>query len=188
MDIVSGVGQVEELVCRVLALALELGAVYIITAASMGWVEATCKTFFPRLATMLHRGGIPICSAREWHAQHHGGLGGPSQWKKAAFFQLMKETFDTYVAQHGQPHNIPYSLVSIGDSQHEHEACRTLASSVVNNHGKTVKFIDRPTLEEVYYQLESMLCTLPQICNQTGHLDLQLCRNSSSKSFIVTQR
>lgn len=181
----GGLVLVETQICQLLERAARVGYVYIISAAELKWVHSTCRVFFPKLTQMLLQSAdkISIVSARDWYLERFGLLGttGPGAWKLEAFSQLWYMHYNPALAY--------LYLISIGDSPYEHEACRSLCASTSQLQHKTLKFIEKPSLEQLFHQLQATISTLDHIYCHIGSLDLQLipsCDSSSAFRVVTT--
>lgn len=154
----------EDAVIGVLDLADTLGTVCIITNAETGWVELSCKKFLPRV--MSHVENLPIVSARSTYEPKFPSL--PSKWKLEAFShrigQLCVET----------PHSEAKNVISLGDSHAEREAVRTVTRDLPSTITKSIKFVERPTLEQLLRELQLVVQCFPMICEMRSDLDLAL--------------
>merc|ERR1712224_21146 len=130
-------------VSRTLDMAVQVGHVVIVTNAETGWVEQSCEAFMPSLIGKLQR--VDIVSARSTYEPH--GEREPSEWKRRAF---VREVEFFYGDRPKQQRNI----ISLGDSLHEQSALVFVTHGVENCCGKSLKFIERPTIHQMIYQHE----------------------------------
>lgn len=65
-------------------------------------------------------------------------------------------------------------ICSVGDSQAERQAAHFIAEKLPDTLFKTIKFIDRPSAEELYFQLETMITNLESIVRYGGQIDHML--------------
>jgi hypothetical protein len=91
-----------------LELSIEHGKVYIITNAAEGWVEFSCRKFFPSCFPLLTK--ITIISARARFERHFPGE--VPKWKVHAFLETQGQL------NNGNIKNI----IALGDSMMELEA------------------------------------------------------------------
>jgi hypothetical protein len=137
------ISKLESRVLIILNNAIEKGDTYIITNAAPGWVEWSCKRFYPEVAKILNK--VNIVSARgEFERLHPGDS---RQWKISAFLDMINNT-DTRLIT---------NLICIGDSIIEMEAAHILASKFNQAFVKTVKFREKPKPEELYKQLNLLI-------------------------------
>lgn len=170
--------QLEDRVLSLLQLAMQMGPVFIITAATLQWVEACARHFLPRVQLLLkqHADKLHVVSAREWYQQHARCEGDPMTWKSATFDALCAHLQLEKVSRRLQ-HRVDF--VSIGDSVFERDACRQMeqkAPAIV--HSKTLKFVDHPSLQELLDQVVMTSAIYERIRSHVGSLDLLITRNS----------
>lgn len=181
--------QLEAHVLALLQRALLAGPVFIITAATLQWVEACAERFLPRVYALFvphTANGVRVVSAREWYQQHVRREGDPMVWKLATFDALCAHLQLETVHRQLQ-HRVDF--VSIGDSVFERDACRqleTTAPGVV--HAKTLKFVERPSLQELLDQVALAVSLYERIRSHTGSLDLHVTRNAHRQKGGPTLR
>ena len=129
--------KIEQCVFLLLTEAIEKGNVYIITNAGNGWVEYSANKFYPSIMEILSK--IEIISAREYEKQFSDSR----QWKIQAFLTLLKFVNIKLVT----------NIICIGDSLFEMEAGRILASKFTEAFIKTIKFKEKPKLDELLKQI-----------------------------------
>lgn len=66
------------------------------------------------------------------------------------------------------------NVLSFGDSQFEREAIRHVTLGVPNTKTKSVKFKERPSMEQLRRQIELVISCFQYIHNHDGDLDLHL--------------
>ena len=98
---------------RILELAVKYGKVYIITNAAEGWVEFSCRKFFPSCFPILTK--IKIISARSRYERTFPG--DVPKWKIHAFLETQEHLVN------GNMKN----LIALGDSMMELEAAHQLS-------------------------------------------------------------
>ncbi len=131
--------KLEFAVLRLLTLAINKGKTYIVTNAAPGWVEYSCKKFYPSVTKLLNK--ITIVSARgEFESIYPGDS---RMWKIEAFLRMQKN-MDTRLIT---------NMICLGDSFIEMEAAHMLASKFSQAFVKTVKFRENPQAEELNKQL-----------------------------------
>ena len=122
----------------------------IITNADVGWVELSCRTFFPTLSPFIDT--LPIISARSSYELYSND---PNSWKRMAF-----------AAECGPKTNI----ISIGDSESEQYAINCLKAP-----GRTIKSLkleSRPSLETFKAQLVTISKILSGIIQHPCDMDI----------------
>ncbi len=133
----------ETLVKKLLTKTTEKGDTYIITNSEPGWVEYSCKRFFPNVFSLLKK--IKIISARGLYEKKY-----PNNfkfWKNMAFNDIIKN-YDL---------NLPSNIICMGDSTYEMEAAHGLANKFPEGFIKAVKFKELPKIDELISQLNLIL-------------------------------
>lgn len=155
----------EDSVNALLERALRCGSVVIITNAETGWVELSCRKFLPRCLPLVS--AIKVVSARSTFEALHPDS--PSDWKVQAFFQ---EICSAYA---GRRPDTRKNILSFGDSVHERAAVHRVTSNMGPlTRTKSIKFVERPTVEQLKRQVDLVASCLEEICRHDGHLDLML--------------
>lgn len=153
-----------ESVSQVLTQALSLGEVVIITNAEAGWVELSAKKFLPAVVPVLSK--IKVISARTTFEAHYPDS--PSDWKVQAF---AAEISAAYAAC---PTGTLKNIISLGDSTHERLALMTVTRGLPSTVTKSVKFVERPTIEQLKRQVDLVVNCIEEIVTHKGSLDLML--------------
>lgn len=78
-----------------------------------------------------------------------------------------------FFGRDGRPHVLKHVL-SFGDSHVEREAVRAVCKNVPATRTKSIKFADRPTIEQLRRQLELVIQCFAYLTSHDGDLDLQL--------------
>ena len=128
---------------KLLTLAIEKGDTYIITNSEQGWVEYSCKRFFPNTFHLLEN--IKIISARGLYEKKY-----PKNlkiWKKMAFNDII-QNYDK---------SLPTNIVCFGDSSYEIESAHGLGDKFQDGYVKAIKFKELPKIEELISQLNLVL-------------------------------
>lgn len=164
-EVAAQLAVLEESVCNLLERALCCGTVLIITNAEHGWVELSCLKFIPRVQPLLKR--LKVLSARTTFEPFYPDS--PSEWKLHAFFQ---EILATYSGRHPAASK---NVLSFGDSVHERAAVHKVTSVMgPTTRTKSVKFVERPTVEQLKRQVDLVASCFYVICRHPGCLDLML--------------
>ena len=129
----------------ILEKAINKGDTYIITNSEKGWVEYSCKRFFPDILCLLEK--IKILSARELYAQKFPNE--CKKWKINTFYDILKE----YTGKV----NLPTNIICVGDSIHEIEAGHALAAKFPISYIKAIKFKQTPKIEDLIMQLSLVI-------------------------------
>lgn len=162
-------------VIRLLNQALALGTVHLVTNAEAGWIELSAAKFIPNVVALLPR--VHIISARStfekmWPDQ-------PKQWKVEAFRHQIGRLVgadnnlnnDAVESKAVEP---ALNVLSFGDSVHERDALRLVTDEIPNALCKSIKFVERPTMEQLQRQLDLISQCMDNICLHGGDLDLML--------------
>ena len=133
------ISQLEDLILELLSLAVGKGDVYIITNADKGWVEYSSRLIYPSILDILKK--VKIISAKNQYQEKFPR--DSRKWKINAFLNL---TTDLNVKK-------ITNIICSGDSIFEIEAGKILASKFSQAFIKTIKFKEKPELEEVLKQI-----------------------------------
>jgi hypothetical protein len=163
IDVDNGLRELEQSIISVLSSALNYSNnVYIITNAETGWVQLSAQKFIPAVLPILNR--ITILSARSTFESRYPES--PLKWKFYAFQEKLQPLFNN---------NKKYkNILSFGDSHVEREAVRAVTRGAPNTNTKSVKFAERPSIEQLRRQIELVNNCFTYIHNHQGDLDLQL--------------
>lgn len=164
----EAVEQLEVLQDSVIALverATKCGPVVIITNAETGWVELSCKRFMPRVLPFLS--SVKVLSARSTFEALYPDS--PADWKEQAFRQ---EICSAYA--HKRDVGGVRNILSFGDSIHERLAIHKVTSTMRNARTKSIKFVERPTVEQLKRQVDLVSSCFDEIYRHNGSLDLML--------------
>jgi len=162
VDVEAGLRDLEQSIIAVLTLALQYGEVHIVTNAETGWVQLSAAKFIPAVVPLLHR--VSILSARSTYEARYPDA--PLKWKYYAFQDKLAPSF----AEPKRSKNI----ISFGDSHVEREAVRAVTRGFPNTRCKSVKFAERPSMEQLRRQIELVTNCFQYIHHHDGDLDLQL--------------
>jgi len=170
----------EQCVCALLTLALSYGTVNIVTNAEVGWVELSAQKFMPSVLPFLSR--VTVLSARSTFEPSYPEA--PLKWKYYAFHDRLRASFgdscmesraaEAEIALQHSLHEMKRNIVSFGDSHVEREAIRAVTRGVLGWRCKSVKFAERPTVEQLRRQLELVTNCFHYIATHPNDLDLQL--------------
>ena len=151
-------------VCALLGQALERGQVIIITNAEMNWVEFSAAHFMPSVVPFLDK--MRVISARSTYEPEFPN--DALEWKVQAFQHVVDNKFSK--DQDGQQKTV----ISFGDSISEREAVLRVAAGMPNTYTKSIKFVERPDLEQLHRQVELVRGCLEYITTCQQNLDLML--------------
>jgi len=144
-----------------LALAAAPNAVHIITNAETGWVQLSAQKFIPGVVPLLSK--VKILSARSTYESLFPDA--PLKWKLSAIQDKILKSI---------PENKDKNVLSIGDSHVEREAVRAATRNMARTRTKTVKFAERPSMEQLRRELELISLCFPSFLSHDTDLDLQL--------------
>jgi len=162
VDVDAGLRDLEQSIIAVLTLALQYGDVHIVTNAETGWVQLSAAKFIPAVVPLLHR--VTVLSARSTYEGRYPDA--PLKWKYYAFQDKLAPLFADPKKQK--------NILSFGDSHVEREAVRAVTRGFPNTRCKSVKFAERPSLEQLRRQIELVTNCFQYIHHHEGDLDLQL--------------
>jgi len=151
----------ETSVVQVLNLALTFGRVHIITNAETGWVQLSAQKFIPGVVPLLSK--VKVLSARSTYETMYPES--PLKWKFCAFQEKLAKSLECKTEK---------NIISFGDSHVEREAVRAVTRGLPNTRTKSVKFAERPSMEQLKRQIELVVSCFQYIYHHDGDLDLQL--------------
>jgi len=151
--------ELEASVIGLLRLAMSFGEVHVVTNAETGWVQLSAKKFLPGVVPVLDL--VKVLSARSTYETMFPDA--PVKWKFCAFQERLFS--DTKSSK---------NVISFGDSHVEREAVRAVTRGLSNTKTKSVKFAEKPSLEQLRRQLELVTNCFQYIHSHEGDLDLQL--------------
>lgn len=152
-----------ESVRSTLRQALQFGEVVIVTNAEQGWVEMTCAEFMPSLVNLLQE--VRVISARTEFEKMGRAV---SDWKHLAFAKEIERFYGSKGASHQR------NVVSLGDSLHELAALKSVAASVPNCLGKSIKLFDSPSIEQLIEQHGLLGECLLDVVEYNGEVDVEI--------------
>jgi len=161
-DVARELKDLELSVISLLRLAKMYGDVHVVTNAETGWVQLSAKKFIPGVVPLLEE--VNVLSARSAYESMFPDS--PLKWKFYAFQEKLCDVF----AKSQSPKNI----ISFGDSHVEREAVRAVTRGLPNTKTKSVKFAEKPSMEQLRRQIELVTNCFQYIHSHDGDLDLQL--------------
>lgn len=170
----AAISPIEKEVTSLLQTAKQHGDVCIITNAETGWVELSCKKFMPNVWTVVR--DISVCSARSSYEHLHPSS--PISWKTEAFSKAISVHLTNLGSN--SPRESKLSIISVGDSLSERQALSKSARNYENVYAKSIKFNDKPTIEELQYQMHVIFDCFSWLTNHPGNLDLMLKPSESN--------
>lgn len=148
---------------QMLTVAKRHGTVVLVTNAETGWIELSAQKFLPCLWPLL-QDNVRILSARSTFEAK--GVQSPFEWKFLAFGQEIQSHYSR--AMPGERRNV----LSFGDSAHEREALIRVAQQIPNCRTKSLKFVERPGIEQLSREHTLVTDCFKEIVNHDGNLDL----------------
>jgi hypothetical protein len=173
-EVDAGLRELEQSVISVLTLAMSYGEVHIVTNAETGWVQLSAAKFIPAVVPLLSQ--VAVLSARSTYECRYPDS--PLKWKFYAFQEKLSTVFNDVKAMK--------NIISFGDSHVEREAVRAVTRGFPNTRTKSVKFAERPTMEQLRRQIELVTNCFQYIANHEGDLDLQLTVTINNNNSPVT--
>lgn len=161
-DVQMQLRELEASVITVLNLAMTYGTVHVITNAETGWVQLSAQKYIPGVVPLLSK--VTVLSARSTYEGMFPDC--PLKWKFYAFQEKLANVFAET--------NTEKNIISFGDSHVEREAVRAVTRGLPNTKTKSVKFAERPSMEQLRRQIELVTNCFQYIHNHEGDLDLQL--------------
>jgi hypothetical protein len=161
----------ETSVISLLRLAMSFGDVHVVTNAETGWVQLSAKKFLPGVVPLLDR--VKVLSARSTYESMFPDS--PVKWKYCAFQERLNTDSKS-----------PKNVISFGDSHVEREAIRAVTRGLPNTKTKSVKFAEKPSMEQLRRQLELVVNCFQYIHGHESDLDLQLTVTVNKKSDTDT--
>lgn len=159
-DLLRQLDELSTSVINILNAAAAYGEVHIVTNGETGWVQLSAQKFVPRVVPMLET--IRVLSARSTFEDRFPDS--PMQWKFQAFQQNLADLYSG-------PECVR-NVLSFGDSHAEREAIRAVTRGLPYTRTKSIKFAERPSIEQLQRQLELVVNCFQYINNHEEDLDL----------------
>jgi len=161
VELLDDLKHFETHVINVLNLAKKSGQVTIVTNAENGWVELSAQKFLPSVAKIVEK--IKVISARSTYEKTYPDS--PLQWKLSVFQEELGK-----IGRENINNNVE-SVLSFGDSYVEREAILK-ATKFLDCKTKSIKFAERPSIEQLKKQLELVANCFDDIVKHEEDLDL----------------
>merc|ERR1719331_1923557 len=129
--------------------------VVLVTNAERGWIELSCQKFMPTLYP--HIESVKILSARSTYEQQ--GVTSPFEWKYLAFESEIHHFYDLFADDQRK------NVISFGDSAHEREALIRVTEHLPSCRTKSLKFVERPEVEQLVKEHELISGCFKHIVN-----------------------
>lgn len=168
----TNLGILDYTIVRLLVDLIDLGVhLHIVTNAEKGWVELSSKNFLPLTHKVIKSQDIPVISAREQHGEVYRN--DPVSWK----FHTIKSIVFSFIksgAESIHPEDSDLEIISVGDSCIDRDAVRKVVKHFDDNLVvKTIKFMNKPSIENLIHQLKHVLSCIKNITMHQGDLDLK---------------
>ncbi len=160
----------EAFVMELLEKSMDKGDTFIITNSEKGWVEYSCKKFFPNLFPLLSK--IQVISSRNKYEKMH----------PYNFLMWKMEAFKSFINEYNYDINLPTNIISIGDSIGDIEAGRSLEDKFKIYFIKTIKFIKFPGIEELKDQLGLVIDKFDYIVSSCKNWNINVENKIKNKS------
>ena len=154
----------DETVLTLLHMCLAQAGVYIISNASMSWIEYTGRILLPRSFELICD-EIPILSARDAHEKKRRDQN--YQWKRVSFNSLIQAIVN-------EDRNATLYLLSIGDSLFERKALFSATENMHHCVPKSIKLLSRPTLSQLVQELRMIVNSFEEFSEKPEKFDLKL--------------
>jgi len=159
-DLLRQLDELSDYIINVLNTAQTYGEVHIVTNGETGWVQLSAQKFVPRVVPVLEK--LRILSARSTFEQMFPDS--PMKWKYHAFQESLAPLYSG-------PECLK-NVLSFGDSHAEREAIRLVTKGLPYTKTKSIKFAERPSIEQLQRQLELVGNCFQYINNHEEDLDL----------------
>ena len=149
--------------------AVKYGRVLIVTNASEGWVELSCKRFMPSIYALFT--SFTIISAREYYETQTSS---PHKWKQYVFRDIVLGHFS-------RTSDKQKNVISIGDGTAEQYAMRSLRASCYEATNinlittKTIRLMGMVNAEIMARQLKYVIDSLDKIVHYKLSIDVDVC-------------
>lgn len=179
----------EQRVLTLLKTAARLGTVMIVTNAGDGWVELSSSRFLPAVSAFLqrHERDIKIVSARARYV--HAFRTQPLQWKALTFADELRPLLlrsqqvpPTTTTSAREPLHVVVLGDSIGDQYAAHAAAGTLTAEGHALVLKVVKFLERPTIDQLCKELAVVLDHIYAMTVHASSFDVSMYKDVGAAS------
>lgn len=172
----------EHRVLTLLKNTLKLGTVLIVTNAGDGWVELSASRFLPAVKAFLDANyrSIKVISARARYVETHRHI--PLQWKVLTFSDELQALL---AASPCQPYELNVVVFgdSVGDQYAAHVTSNSLAAAGMPVVMKVVKFLERPSIDQLCKELAVLLDHLPVMTSHRGPFDVSMYKEPSGGAY-----
>ncbi len=164
-EVIKSFLELDAVVFNLLKKLRKIGFVVIVSNAYDSWIKLSCGHLMNTYNFILKH--IPIISARalyEYKCNY-------TKWKHYVFMDIVNNQLNN---------NSTWSIISIGDADHEHNALINLWANNRNkkiNHLKSVKFLLEPSMNEIIDQLVILTKNIEYIRSINNHAELKFNSN-----------
>lgn len=153
---------IDNMVFLLLKSSLRHGKVYIVTNASLFWVNTALK-LYPQTNSIISN--VEIISCRDLYSKYYPNM--MNLWKVKAFNDILK---------YNSVHRGKYyqHIISIGDAMFERSALVNLKKNKLCKKAKNIKFLDQPTYKKLLEQIEELYNNFETICQHDKDLDMKM--------------
>ena len=161
--------ELDKSILNILEKLKSLGTIYIITNASIIWIK-NCLEILPNTKKYIMNNKIRIISARDIYSSLNDS---PLEWKILTFQNVID-----IIMKNNNNKNI-LNIHSLGDATYEYYGLLNLdeylQKKYKNNNYllKSVKFMDRPTFEQIIDQLNVLNKNIDNITNKFDYIDIK---------------
>ena len=152
MHFQNEISHLDYLTHSILSKSLSLGNVYIVTNSTANWVFNMASEYYPQTNAYISSGKVNVVSARDKYSKqlHYDKY----MWKKKAFLEIAN-SYNT---------DKDTNIIVLGDNQLDIDAGVVVSNYFKNCCVKTVKFRERPSFDELLFQLKEYLIRFNEIC------------------------
>ncbi len=164
--------ELDKSILNVLEKLKSLGTIYIITNASIIWIK-NCLEILPKTKKYIMNNKIRIISARDIYSNINDS---PLQWKILTFQNVIDIIMNN---NNNKNNNNILNIMSLGDATYEYYGLLNLDEYLQKKHKnnnyllKSVKFIDKPSFEQIIDQLNVLLKNIDSITNKFDYVDIK---------------
>lgn len=163
----------EQRVLTLLKSAIQLGTLLIITNAGDGWVELSSSRFLPAVGDFLntHYKDIKIISARARYIETYRQF--PWRWKALTFSDVLQTILSE---RKYKPHELHVVVLgdSPGDRYAAYDCSDTLSKMGMPVTLKIIKFLERPTMDQLCKELAVLLDHLNVMTRHGGSFEVSM--------------
>jgi hypothetical protein len=149
----------------------EIGEIFIVSNASGTWLQNSIS-ILPLTKRFLADNDVSITSARDDNPEHDIEM-----WKVISFKNVADEFIQNAIKK-TNGNNLYINVISIGDAHWEYVALLNLDDFIkttkLKYFLKNVKFMDKPTFEDIIDQNKVLVMNIGNIVNKMAYVDISL--------------